>query len=63
MCCAAMGGGEWMVLHLLRLGAKQPLDPDIRCPLAAAVEKDHVGVMCILLDNGMGAVGGVNAIV
>ena len=61
---AVVSGKEAMVLHLLRLGAKQPaeLDPETTSPLVAAVEENHDGVLRILLDHGMGAVGSKTAI-
>lgn len=59
LCCAVMGGWECAVLHLLRLGAKQTmaLDKRIPCPLMAAVDLNHTGVLRILLDHGNDVVG------
>lgn len=61
----AMNGRENTVLHLLRLGAKQPeaLDKDTTCPLKVAVQENHHNILRILLDNGMDAVGSAEAVI
>lgn len=62
--CAASQGRECMVLHLLRLGVKQPvaLDTEIACPLTSTVAKNYGEILCILLDHGMRAVGNILSI-
>lgn len=62
---SVMTGKENMVLHLLRLGAKQPKELDERTtsPLRATVEFGHVEILRFLLDQRVGIVGGTVPIV
>ena len=64
LCLAVLAGRHSMVLHLLRLGARQPVELDraTPCPLKAAVELDHCEVLRILLDHGMDAIGSTDSI-
>lgn len=57
---AVINGRQCMVLHLLRLGAQQPvgLETQSTCPLVAAVNENHPEVLRILLDHGTGGVVG-----